>query len=155
MKYGEIVKATVGVDDYWGTTYFSRVIGPTLRRYENSSAEVDQPKTEPKSSDDTRQKDLSVLSMDELLLETENLLRQLDSGVFNSNSDNSSDPTDTISPVAMFDHFPKPLSVADWQSRPSPSQSSIIILLQVVFSSVGHVQRASSKFVALKLSKYL
>ena len=92
--------------------------------------------------------------MDELLLETEDLLRQLDSGAFDPNADNPSDPTTTTATVvAMFDHFPKSSSRADWQSQPPPSQYSIIILLQVVFSSVGHVQRASSKFVALKLSK--
>jgi hypothetical protein len=155
MKYGEILRATVGVDDDWGSAYFSRLIGPTLRRCaDSSSAEVDQTNTKPKSSEETKRKDLSDLSMDELLLETEDLLRQLDSGAFDPNADNPSDPTNTTATVvAMFDHFPKSSSRADWQSQPSPSQSSIIILLQVVFSSVGHVQRASSKFVALKLSK--
>jgi phosphoinositide-3-kinase regulatory subunit 4 len=153
MKYGEILRATVGVDDDWGSAYFSRLIGPTLRRCADStSADVDRPKTEPKSSEETKRIDLSDLSMNELLLETEDLLRQIDSGAFDFNADNPSDLTDTTPPVvAMVDHFPKSSSRADWQSQPPPSQSSIIILLQVVFSSVGHVQRASSKFVALKL----
>jgi phosphoinositide-3-kinase regulatory subunit 4 len=147
MKYGEILRATVGVDDDWGSAYFSRVIGPTLRRY----ADVQRPKIERRSSEETKRRDLSDLSMDELLLETEDLLRQLDSGVFNT--EHSPDQTNNISPAAMTDRIPKSSYGADWQSQPSPSQSSIIILLQVVFSSVGHVQRASSKFVALKLSK--
>jgi phosphoinositide-3-kinase regulatory subunit 4 len=149
MRYGEILMATVGENDDWGSAYFSRVIGPTLRRYVTSPAVIHR--SERRSSGETKRRDLSSLSMDELLLETENLLSQLDSGVFNT--EDSPEKTNNISPVAMTDRIPKSSYGADWQSKPSPSQESIIILLQVVFSSVGHVQHASSKFVALKLSK--
>jgi phosphoinositide-3-kinase regulatory subunit 4 len=140
----------VGVDDAWGKEYFSRVIGPTLLRYKNSSSVTpNQAKAQPtKPAEEKKETDLSDLSMEELLIETEDLLRQLDSG-FYTNADNSSTQTETIKPVAMFDHFPKLSCRIDGSSQ--PSQSAIIILLQIVFSSVGHVQRASSKFVALKL----
>ena len=155
-NYGEILKATVGVDDEWGVAYFIRVLGPTLRRFETpltldtkstSSKEKKQDKSKQKT-----QKDINSFPLDELLVETEDLLRQLDSGVLGySNKENSSDNTDVVlpKPLSMFNHSPK--SATELSSQPSTSQSSIIILLQVVFSSVGHVQRASSKFVALQM----
>lgn len=147
-NYGELLNTTAGVDDAWGAEYFSRVIGPTLHRYEkSSSATPNQTKAQStKPSEEKKEMDISELSMEELLFETEELLRQLDSG-FYTNADDSSMPKDTIK--AMVDHFPKLPSRNDGSSH--PSQSAIIILLQIVFSSVGHVQRASSKFVALKL----
>ena len=149
-NYGELLNTTAGVDDAWGKEYFSRVIGPTLLRYEKSSSVTpNQTKTQPtKPNEEKKETDLSDLSMEELLLETEELLRMLDSG-FYTNADDLPVSTETIKPVAMFDHFPKLPSRADGISQ--PLQSAIIILLQIVFSSVGHVQRASSKFVALKL----
>ena len=149
-NYGELLNTTAGVDDAWGKEYFSRVIGPTLLRYEKSSTVTpNQTKTQPtKPNEEKKETDLSDLSMEELLLETEELLRRFDTGFYN-NADDLSVPTETIKPVAMFDHFPKLPSRADGISQ--PLQSAIIILLQIVFSSVGHVQRASSKFVALKL----
>ena len=149
-NYGELLNTTAGVDDAWGKEYFSRVIGPTLLRYEKSSSVTpNQTKTQPtKPNEEKKETDLSDLSMEELLLETEELLRMLDSG-FYTNADDLPVSTETIKPVAMFDHFPKLPSRADGISQ--PLQSAIIILLQIVFSSVGHVQRTSSKFVALKL----
>jgi phosphoinositide-3-kinase regulatory subunit 4 len=113
--------------------------------------EFDEKHVSISSEEKLKQKNITNISLDELLLETENFLRQLDSGAFVSNiSDHRSEP---ILPktLSMFDHFPKLSSGSN--RLPSPSQSSIIILLQVVFSAVGHVQRPSSKFVALILSK--
>jgi hypothetical protein len=37
MKYGEILRATIGIDHDWGSAYFSRLIGPTLRRCADSN----------------------------------------------------------------------------------------------------------------------
>ena len=148
--YGGILKATVGVVDEWGAAYFSRVLGPALRRYENPEFTPDKSKSEEKKEDVI--KDISKFSLDELLVETEDLLRQLDSGVFGSNNydDTANDPP-LPKPLTMFDHHYK--SSPDTSKQSSTSQASIILLLQVVFSSVGHVQRASSKFVALKMSE--
>jgi len=152
-NYGDMLKATAGVEDEWGHAYFSRVLGPTLRRFENTSAKENDTESGPVSMNKKAQNDVSKFSLDELLVETEDLLRQLDSGAFVSNIENSPDQTNPTlpKPLVMFDHFPKSSSDTNWLSQQTPSQSSIIILLQVVFSSVGHVQRASSKFVALKL----
>ena len=154
-KYGDILKDTVGVDDKWGNAYFSRLLGPTLRQYENSSAsDSDKAKPGSVSAKDNEQQagsrpGLSTFSLDKLLQETENLLSQLDSGAFTSITGKSQDTTELSlpKPLHAFEHIPKP----PLGSQPSPSQSSIIILLQVVFSSMEHVQRASSKFVALQM----
>jgi len=155
-NYGEVLKATVGVDDEWGVAYFMRVLGPTLRRFDTPStldtkSTSSKEKKQGKSKQKTQQ-DINSFSLDELLVETEDLLRQLDSGLLGySNKEYSSDNTDVSlpKPLSMFNHSPK--STSELSSQPSTSQSSIIILLQVVFSSVGHVQRASSKFVALQM----
>mmetsp|Transcript_11787 Transcript_11787/g.25449 ORF Transcript_11787/g.25449 Transcript_11787/m.25449 type:complete len:1357 (+) Transcript_11787:1-4071(+) len=160
LNYGDILKATVGVNDEWGVAYFSRVLGPTLRRFENSSLQADDAKSgkfavkgKKEAVPKKNQNDPANFSLDELLAETEDLLRQLDSGVFLSNIENSPDQTDFAlpKPLSVFDQFHQSIPNANLVSQPSPTQSSIIILLQVVFSSVGHVQRASSKFVALKM----
>ncbi|KAL7549765.1 hypothetical protein ACHAWF_013027 [Thalassiosira exigua] len=145
--YGDVLKATVGVDDEWGTAYFARMLGPAMRHLEKSFLDGAY-KTGTLPTAKKKDHDLSSLTLDELLIESENFLRQLDSGAFASIEDrfvpnNAAMPK----PFAEFDHIPK--------SHPSdlswPSHSSIILLLQVVFSSVRHVQRTSSKFVALKL----
>jgi len=159
-NYGDILKATVGLDDEWGVAFFSRVLGPTLRCFENPPLKADDVKSgliarnekKPDEVKDSRT-DLSNFSLDELLLETEDLLRQLDSVGFASNVEYTPDEADLKlpKPLAVFDHYPKPPSEGILSPQPFPAQSSIIILLQVVFSSVGHVQRASSKFVALKM----
>lgn len=156
FKYGEILKATVGVDDEWGVAYFSRVIGPTLRRYMDAAPsgtlkDIDKKYVSVSSEEKVKQKNIATISLDELLVETEDFLRQLDSGALVSNLSDHRGVTVLPKTLSMFDHFPK-LSTES-NRLPSPSQTSIIILLQVVFSAVGHVQRPSSKFVALILSK--
>jgi len=156
-NYGEVLKATVGVDDEWGVAYFTRVLGPTLRRFETPLIPIEAKSTssKEKKQDKSRQKtekDINSFSLDELLVETEDLLRQLDSGLLGySYKENSSNDTDISppKPLSVLNHSTK--SASELSSQPSTSQSSIIILLQVVFSSVGHVQRASSKFVALQM----
>lgn len=156
INYGEILKATVGVDDEWGVAYFSRVIGPTLRRHLDGDPPFALKEKARPSENVVKQKNVNNISLDELLMETEDFLRQLDSGLLVSNlNDLSNHQNEPILPktLSMFDHFPQSSSDSKWPSPPSPSQTSIIILLQVVFSSVGHVQRPSSKFVALILSK--
>jgi phosphoinositide-3-kinase regulatory subunit 4 len=103
-----------------------------------------------------KQKNTVHSSLDELLTETEDFLRQLDSGVFVSNVDDLlEDQTDQMLPktLSKLGHILQSPSEFNSMSQPSPSQSSVIILLQVVLSSVGHVLRPSSKYVALVLSK--
>ena len=103
-----------------------------------------------------KQKDIANISLEDLLMETEDLLRQLDSGAFVSSLNDTSDHQGgPIMPrtLSMFDNFPQPSSESNLLSQPTPSQTSIIILLQVVLSSVAHVLRPSTKFVALVLSK--
>ena len=160
-NYGDILQATVGIDDEWGIAYFSRVLGPTLRQFEKANANYEHDKSDSKmlkiknqAGPKITKKDVSIFSLDELLGETEDLLRQLDAGVFDSNIEqNSSDQTGSTlpKPLSMFSSIPRS---SPESSQSTTSQSSIIILLQVVFSSVGHVQRASSKFVALQMSKF-
>jgi len=151
-KYGDVIKATVGLKDSWGVMYFSRLIGPTLQLLETSA------KTDPSKKSKVGEKNCKPsgdpgFSLNEMLLETEELLRQIDSG-FATRGENDNFPALDLSSspklLPLLDNIPlSPLN--ELGPQPATAQLSIVILLQVVFSSVRHVQRTSSKFVALKL----
>jgi phosphoinositide-3-kinase regulatory subunit 4 len=150
--YGSILKAAVGVEDDWGDAYFARVLGPTLRRIESASPSKDDlpksagPTSKSKgqsTSDDDHA--ISSFSLDKLLMETDSLLRQLDSGMDSINYNGKHLQTSSAKVLKLVDDFTQCIR------QPPAHHSSIIVLLQVVFSAVRHVQRTSSKFVALKL----
>ena len=151
-NYSSIMKATVGVEDEWGTAYFSRILGPTMCRYESTSASnnaIESDGSKQATSVKAKSDSLANLTLNELLAETEDLLRQLDSGsydpqAFTQNEDLS--PTPNL-PCILKDSA----KINGVASPANPSHASLIIILQVVFSSVRHVRRTSSKFIALKL----
>jgi len=145
--YGNILKAAVGVGDDWGDTYFSRVLGPTLRHIESAPPSKEWPKSagptsKSKSRSTSDDVDIGSFSLDKLLMETETLLRQLVSGMDFIKYSGRCHQTQSANVLKLVDNLTR---------QPSASHSSIIVLLQVVFSAVRHVQRTSSKFVALKL----
>ena len=145
--YGRILKAAVGVDDDWGDAYFSRVLGPTLRRIESASPCKDSPKSAvpiSKGQSTSADVDIGSFSLDKLLMETETLLKQLDSGMDSIKYNGSKHQTSSAEVLKLVDDLTQ-------CTQPSGPHSSIMVLLQVVFSAVRHVQRTSSKFVALKL----
>jgi len=138
------LKATVGVEDVWGDKYFSRVLGPTLRRIEGMTSPSLPTSKGPSTT--SAELDIGTFSLDKLLMETEMLLRQLDSGVDTVKTNSKDSQTSSVAKVLkLADNF------TQCTRQPSAPHSSIIVLLQVVFSTVRHVQRASSKFVALQL----
>jgi phosphoinositide-3-kinase regulatory subunit 4 len=155
-SYSDIVKATIGLDDEWGAAYFSRILGPTIQRFEGSpasSSKSDQNENKSKASNN-HFGGLCNLTLDELLSETESLMKQLDSGMFDPKNLNALPQHDNLSPIlsskptCLLDNTSK---FADESLQSTPSQASIIVILQVILSSVRHVRRTSSKFVALKL----
>lgn len=146
--YESILKAAVGVEDDWGGAYFARVLGPTLSRIENLSQPKDLSKSAvptPKGQSTSASVDIGSFSLDKLLMETETLLRQLDSGMDSIKFNGKNDETSSAKVSKLVDDFTQS------KRQPSAPHSSIMVLLQVVFSAVRHVQRTSSKFVALKL----
>ena len=146
--YGSILKAAVGVEDDWGDAYFARVLGPTLSRIESLSQSKDSPISAvpaSKNQSTSANADIGSFSLDRLLMETETLLRQLDSGMDSIKYKGKIDPTSSAKVSKLVDDFTQSTR------QPSAPHSSIMVLLQVVFSAVRHVQRTSSKFVALKL----
>lgn len=153
-NYSSILKATVGVVDEWGAAFFSRILGPTMRRYEGFSARhnIQQHNESSQRKSDTIQKgsgSLATLDLNELLAETEDLLRKLDYGGLRAIKQNDVSLQESIlKPIHLIEHGAELLS----SSSPStPSQASLIIFLQVVFSSIRHVRRTSSKVIALKV----
>ncbi|KAL7468442.1 hypothetical protein ACHAXS_008670 [Conticribra weissflogii] len=151
-NYGDVIKSTVGIDDTWGVTYFSRLIGPTLQLLE-TSAQFGASKNTEVEEKNFKTSGSAGFSLNELLLETEELLRQIDSG-FATRKENHSLPSlvSTSSPalLPLLDNAPLP-PFNESGPQHTTAQLSTVILLQVVFSSVRHVRRTSSKFVALKL----
>ena len=153
-NYSSILNATVGVVDEWGASFFSRLLGPTMRRYEGFSARhnIQQHNESSQRKSDTIQKgsgSLATLDLNELLAETEDLLRKLDYGGLRAIKQNDVSLQESIlKPIHLIEHGAELLS----SSSPStPSQASLIIFLQVVFSSIRHVRRTSSKMIALKV----
>ena len=141
--YGNMLKAATGLNDGWGEAYFARMLGPTIRRLEGVSESKDSAAPSSKRQFSSADEDIGSFSLDQLLLETETLLKQLDSDMssikqFEKNRKNSSSKISEL--------------LDDSATRQPPStHSSIIVILQVVFSVARHVQRTTSKFVALQL----
>lgn len=151
-SYSALLKETLDVEDEWGAAYFSRALGPTLRKFEGMPTTATHRSEAIESNQRAVKKEsrsLADFDLDELLSETEGLLRQLDSGSLNHQVFQENDvmsPNQQQKPSYLLDEATKFLSTPS-----TPSQASLIIILQVVFSSVRHVRRTSSKFIALKL----
>lgn len=152
-NYSSILRATVGVEDEWGTAFFSRILGPTMRRYEgflarNNTQQNDESNRRKSDKMQKRSEGLASFSLIELLAETEYLLQKLDSGgpqTIKQYDVMLQEPM--LKPIHLIDHGAELSS----SSSTTPSQASLIIILQVVFSSIRHVRRTSSKVIALKL----
>lgn len=150
-NYSSFLKATVGVEDEWGAAFFSRVLGPTIHRYEGEHSKKMESNMSANMATKEESDGLDRLSLDELLSETEDLLRKLESGSLNLQLLKQNDILSSgnqESPPCLMDDATQFLGKT---SNPTPSQASLIVILQVVFSSVRHVRRTSSKFIALKL----
>ena len=152
--YSSIMKATVGVEDEWGSAYFSRILGPSMCGYESvskSNSETKSDRSKQATSGKAQPDSPTNLTLNELLAETEDLLRQLDSGSFDPQAFTQKDVLSPM-PNPNLPCILKDSAKINGSSPPTnPSQASLIIILQVVFSSVRHVRRTSSKFIALKL----
>jgi phosphoinositide-3-kinase regulatory subunit 4 len=148
--YSKVLWETMGVRDKEGTAYIDKVLGPTLVQRERSAHDAatlenptDSARDEPAVAKDANE---------DLLAETEALLRQLESLTFENDEEampSTSNTSEDVEPQSA-------LSEKDEQiDRSLMCKSSMLIFLQLVLSTIRHVQRPASKLVALRLVERL
>ncbi len=93
---------------------------------------------------------------EDLFAETEALLRELDSLAFGEEEESSVPSTTKEMSSETASGAQTPLEGKDEQAERSPlCKSSLLIFLQLVLSTIRHVQRPASKLVALRLIERL
>eukprot|EP00536_Pseudo-nitzschia_multiseries_P004879 jgi/Psemu1/189189/e_gw1.85.111.1 len=154
--YSEILHETMGVYDREGKEYFDRKVTGT----DNAKTNETSRETNPSSVAMAEEKKES--EQDALFAETEALLKKLEAltidedEVFSMASNEATTITER-SDMDREDHasadpnHPKQSKI----NRSQLSESSLLIYLQLVLSTIRHVQRPASKLVALQLMKRL
>lgn len=138
--YGKVLRGTVSVYDKEGESYFHKILGPSM----DHACESDT-----KRATDNEKPPIEILSEignrheDQLLAETEALLKKLESPTFDDD-----EPLSVMPLSSNQSRIPK----GEVASPSSPeAASSLLIYLQLVLSTVRNVQRPSSKLVGLQL----
>mmetsp|Transcript_49388 Transcript_49388/g.55940 ORF Transcript_49388/g.55940 Transcript_49388/m.55940 type:complete len:1792 (+) Transcript_49388:143-5518(+) len=159
--YATILYATIGIVDEDGKKYFEKVLGQTVANtmFNSNDTETNQKFREVKllSSITTEEKEES--EQENLFAETDALLKKLESlsafdedEVINIASDEATKLT--YQPEASNEQDDNKSSKSTSKGKVKRSQlseSSLLIYLQLVLSTVRHVQRPASKLVALQL----
>lgn len=157
--YASVLWETMGVKDREGTQYVEKILGPTMTQMENedrvSKAEYgDKEETDAKPKEEENNESSEIPSpSDTLFAETEALLKRLEDLKFDEDEvmSTASKDSSTIAPVTA-----KVALTEDAMKKKSPmAQSSLLVYLQLVLSTVRHVQRPASKLVALQLMERL
>lgn len=156
--YSKLLEATIGVHDANGAAYVQNILGATMSRQiqvENAITKGDAVESEtnrsdvPKPSSSLGDQMIHDPSLNvDLFAETDALLKQLESLNFDEDEVQSIATKDVTS--LYPNESPGPSTRAP-QKRSEMSQSSLLIYLQLILSTVRHVQRPSSKLVALQL----
>ena len=162
--YSEILHETIGIFDYDGKTYFDKVLGRsaiTAIRKSNTclvESEKKQEKCDVASlaiMDEKKEPEL-----DNLFAETNELLRKLENLTIDEDEVRSL-ATKEATVITHRRETPKKGREEHDSTNPNQnkvkrsklSESSLLIYLQLVLSTVRHVQRPTSKLVALQLMK--
>ena len=148
VYYGQVVEETTGIRDHEGIAYLEQVVGPTLVELEANKGQVDESASKNSPSLPTSI-DNKHTAGDVLLAETEALLRKLANFDFDLAEDNLQDNND--------DDDDKPALTEEVMFTPSHqgSKKSLLVFVQMILSNLRHVQRPSSKIVALELLRRL
>ena len=136
--YPYILKATVGVSDDEGMAYFVRILGPTVCRLEMLSTEVGEKENE------RPQNDMICVESEKLMQETEELLKRL-SNLDLDDSIHKNMPLKETTPLAPTSSTKIHADVT------APASESLLVFVQIILSNLRHVNRPSSKLVALQL----
>lgn len=160
--YSKILWEALGIHDIEGTIYVQNILGSTMARQMQAQTAtamgdlVDRKESNPDllESNETMEekKEDLLLSNADLFAETEALLKKLETLSFDEGEvlDIAAKEASS-STVRDSSKVPAVAQV----NRSEISQSSLLIYLQLILSSVRHVQRPSSKLVALQLMSRL
>lgn len=149
--YSRVLWETLGIRDNQGNAYVENVLGSTmanLERITNSDEDDEVAENAGPKVAAAEEKKEDELSNADLFAETEALLKKLESLKF----DEDEDIVPTTSTVTAKDTA-SGTEISSSVERSEMAQSSLLIYLQLVLSTVRHVQRPSSKLVSLQLMK--
>jgi phosphoinositide-3-kinase regulatory subunit 4 len=144
--YYSVIWGTVGIRDEEGRNFVEKALGCTMTQLEAiDKAHQDGATNTPTVTPINEEKKEDAKGM---LAETEALLRKLESLKFDEEEIISAATKET---VAVTRPIAEASSVEATAERSQISQSSLLIYLQSIVSTVRHVQRPASKLVALQL----
>eukprot|EP00557_Chaetoceros_sp_GSL56_P003451 CAMPEP_0176504512 /NCGR_PEP_ID=MMETSP0200_2-20121128/15977_1 /TAXON_ID=947934 /ORGANISM="Chaetoceros sp., Strain GSL56" /LENGTH=1426 /DNA_ID=CAMNT_0017903957 /DNA_START=244 /DNA_END=4524 /DNA_ORIENTATION=+ len=158
IHYGAIVHDTVGVYDVQGENLFCRIIGRTVSDlYKNTKADFTQKNYQSEKNINHSYHELKNatcdMECDDLLMKTEELIKQIEMEFGKTTECAKQEATDAIGcleNVAAFSIF---------DGARSPSSDALVLFTQFVLSTILHTQRPSSKLVGmqilLRVSKFL
>ena len=158
--YGDVIRETIGVNDLVGEMFFKRVIGPSMvaeamkERQEGSPKDISNVKADSSTDSFTTRissKAGNELDCDELLIRTEILLREIESG-YDPNAEKADEKKDKMASSAENGNTENPWR--DWSTCDSARTSSgaaLVIFVQFVLGTIRHTQRPSSKLVGMQL----
>jgi phosphoinositide-3-kinase regulatory subunit 4 len=170
--YSEILYETMGIFDKDGKAYFDKVLGRTavtVMRNMNGNSDVDTETKKIEFNEKRQKSDISSTPMseekkeseqDSLFAETDALLRKLEALTIDEDEVMSMASEEAVD-VTRRREIPKNEGDVIGSKDPNQSkirrsqlsESSLLIYLQLVLSTVRHVQRPASKLVALQLMK--
>jgi phosphoinositide-3-kinase regulatory subunit 4 len=144
--YYSVIWGTVGIRDEEGRKFVEKALGCTMTQLEAiDKADQDGATNTPAGTPINEEKKEDVKG---ILAETEALLKKLESLKFDEEEIISAATKETVAvtrPIAEASSFEANAE------RSQISQSSLLIYLQSIVSTVRHVQRPASKLVALQL----
>jgi phosphoinositide-3-kinase regulatory subunit 4 len=155
MHYGDIIRDTVGIDDWEGENLFGRIIGRTVSDlYGLTKTDATQKYNQSRSNRSYREFKHAICDMEcnDLLLETEDLIRKIEME-FGKTIDYANQET-----AKSKDIVENGAKCSSFDGVRSPSSDALILFTQFVLSTILHAQRPSSKLVGmhilLRISKF-
>lgn len=156
-QYGDVLWETMGVRDHVGTQYFSKWNGSAVKidshdvpfdydTNNNKEPAIAQKRTSVERSPLFEEKKQD--NMDDLLVQVESLLKDLDSLDLNAVAEDSK-PVVPKKDETVEETIEK--LAEEREQRSALCKSSLLIYIQIILMTIRHVQRPSSKLVALRL----
>lgn len=152
--YGKVIWECMGIRDKVGELYFTKVLGITLPS-RSSASEVNETMNNNEkatSNNDDEEEEKKDDSTEALFRQVEAMLKDLDSLDNNNDSKDFSceGKEDDMKAESNTNEGTKEDDLITVE-RSSMCQNSILIYLQLILSTIRHVQRPSTKVVALQL----
>ncbi|KAL3917973.1 MAG: hypothetical protein SGILL_004459, partial [Bacillariaceae sp.] len=150
--YTAIIYETMGIYDAGGKWYFEKALGANTATRVEKDIDGDDAKTEDAEMTSAQAnyiEEKKETDTESLLAETEALLKQLEALNFDDDAVHSRTTADLASTTRNETSSSAPTKPR--VKRSQMSENSLLVYLQLVLSTVRHVQRPASKLVALRL----